>query len=84
MEHATCAVLEQHQSSKDPFRSGRPSKPLTWTVLNVVAVGMALPFSPLANPPGFVPLPGSYFIVVTSGTYLVCVELIKRCLLRKV
>jgi len=65
-----------------PWES-RPSAPLAITTVLMVAVGLALPFSPLAAPLGFVPLPASYFafLGLATATYLVLVEFIKRRLL---
>ena len=40
----------------NPFRS-RPSRPMVLTVLAIVLVGLLWPYTPLARPLGFVPLP---------------------------
>jgi len=76
-------VLFVIRTSKNPFRS-RPSGPLTATCLAVVAIGMYLPFSPLASVLGFTPLPAAYFafLAVATGAYLLLVEAAKRRLLR--
>jgi len=76
-------VLFVIRTSKNPLRS-RPSGPLITTCLAVVAFGMYLPFSPLAAPLGFTPLPASYFAFVAAATavYLLLVEAAKRRLLR--
>jgi len=68
-----------------PWRS-RPSVPLAASVLAIVAVGAALPFTPLAGLLGFVPLPPAYLAFVAAATiaYLALVEMAKRTLLRKV
>jgi Mg2+-importing ATPase len=70
------------RTSKNPLRS-RPSGPLLATCLAVVAIGMYLPFSPLAGVLGFTPLPPSYFVfvAVATGVYLLMVEATKRVLL---
>ena len=75
-------VLFVIRTSKNPLRS-RPSGPLIATCLAVVAFGMFLPFSPLAAPLGFTPLPASYFafVAVATGVYLLLVEAAKRRLL---
>jgi Mg2+-importing ATPase len=75
-------VLFVIRTSKNPFRS-RPSGPLTATCLAVVAIGMYLPFSPLASVLGFTPLPAAYFafLAVATGAYLLLVEAAKRRLL---
>ena len=71
------------RTARNPFRS-RPSRPLTITTLMIVAAGLLLPYSPLAAPLGFVPLPGAYFAYLIAATlvYLVLVEFGKRILLR--
>jgi Mg2+-importing ATPase len=77
-------VLFVIRTSKNPLRS-RPSNPLIATCLGVVAIGLYLPFSPLAGVLGFTRLPGAYFafVAVATGAYLLLVEGAKRVLLRK-
>src|SRR5262249_12550338 len=77
-------VLFVIRTAGNPLMS-RPSRPLTATVLLVVAVGVLLPFTPLAGTLGFVPLPFSYFLFLglATGTYLFLVELVKRRLLKR-
>src|SRR5581483_7154305 len=62
-----------------PLRS-RPSAPLTATTLAVVAIGLGLPFTPVARPLGFVPLPPAFFLflALATATYLALVEAVKR------
>jgi Mg2+-importing ATPase len=76
-------VLFVIRTSKNPFKS-RPSAPLLATCLAVVAIGLYLPFSPLAGVLGFTALPAAYFVflAVATGTYLLLVEAAKRLLLR--
>ncbi|MGC0778630.1 MAG: HAD-IC family P-type ATPase, partial [Candidatus Acidiferrum sp.] len=76
-------VLFVIRTSKNPLRS-RPSGPLTATCLAVVAIGLYLPFSPLAHVLGFTPLPAAFFafLAVATATYLLLVEAAKRRLLR--
>jgi len=76
-------VLFVIRTAKNPFRS-QPSGPLIATCLAAVAVGILLPFSPLAGVLGFTAMPASYFVflVVATGAYLVLVEFAKRWLLR--
>ncbi len=66
----------------NPLRS-RPSLPLATTTILVVLTGVMLPFTPLAGPLGFVPLPGAYFVFLGGVTiaYLVLVEVVKRRLM---
>ncbi|MDR5728657.1 MAG: magnesium-translocating P-type ATPase [Terriglobia bacterium] len=71
------------RTTGNPLRS-RPSRPLTASNLITVAIGILLPFSFLARPLGFVPLPGMYlvFVAVATLVYLCLVEMGKRALLR--
>ena len=75
-------VLFVIRTSGNPLRS-RPSRPLALTVLAIVAVGLLLPFTPLAVPLGFVPLPASFFgfLALATLTYLALVEIVKRRLM---
>ncbi len=77
-------VLFIIRTAGNPLQS-RPSFPLTSTTLLVVFIGILLPFTPLAVPLGFTPLPGTYFLFLISvtSTYLLLVELVKRRLMRR-
>ena len=68
----------------NPLRS-RPSKPLTITVILVVLFGLIIPYTPLAGPLKFVPLPGLYylFLAIMIIAYLLLVEVVKRRLMRR-
>ena len=67
------------RTAGNPLRS-RPSVWLTLNTLVMVAIGVALPFSPLAGLLGFtrLPVPFFLFLVVSTVTYLLLVELAKR------
>ena len=75
-------VLFVIRTPRNPLTS-RPSLPLAITTVAIVAIGVALPYSPLAGVLGFEPLPAGYFLFLTgaTGTYLVLVEIAKRYLL---
>ena len=77
-------VLFIIRTAGNPLRS-RPSLPLTITVLLIVAIGMLLPYTPLAAPLGFTPLPALYFLFLAGMivTYLLLVEVVKRWLMRR-
>jgi P-type Mg2+ transporter len=72
------------RTTGNPLRS-RPSTPLIITVLTVVVIGILLPYTPLAGPLGFTPLPALYFLflMVMTVAYLVLVALVKRPLMRQ-
>ena len=67
------------RTRRNPMRS-RPHPLLAVMSLGVVAVGLALPFSPLAPLLGFVapPLPFFAILVVLIGVYLALVQLCKQ------
>jgi Mg2+-importing ATPase len=77
-------VLFVIRTTRRPLKS-RPSAWLAVTTLVVVAVGVALPYTPLASALGFVPLPGAYFafLVAATLTYLMLVEIVKRRLIAR-
>ncbi|KAA0919876.1 magnesium-translocating P-type ATPase [Dietzia sp. ANT_WB102] len=62
-----------------PFLRSRPSWALTGAVLVVVAVGVALPLTPLGVLLGFVALPAPFYLAlaVMTVTYLVLIETVK-------
>jgi len=68
------------RTRRTPFWRSRPSTPLFVSTLAVVAIGGALPFSPLARTLGFTTLPPGLVaaIVVMIPTYLLLLELGKR------
>ena len=57
--------------------SNRPSLPLASTTILIVIAGLLLPFSPLARPLGFVPLPALFFLLLAAAviSYLILVEI---------
>jgi Mg2+-importing ATPase len=77
-------VLFVIRTTGNPLRS-RPSLPLAVTTLTVVLIAIALPFSPLAEVLGFVPLPAGVFAFLAGATltYLLRVEVVKRRLFRR-
>jgi P-type Mg2+ transporter len=76
-------VLFIIRTAGNPLRS-LPSRPLTVTTLLIVVIGIALPFTPVANPLGFTPLPLTYFAFLAGMTaiYLLLVQVVKRRLMR--
>ena len=59
-----------------PFFHSRPSRPLLATTLACAAIGVVLPFSPLAGVLGFTALPAGFLaiLVLMVVTYLGLVE----------
>lgn len=77
-------VLFVIRTAGNPLRS-RPSTPLALTTCLIVALGMILPFTPLATSLGFVPLPGLYFLFLAAMTltYLLLVQVVKGFVMRR-
>jgi P-type Mg2+ transporter len=77
-------VLFIIRTAGNPLRS-RPSRPLAITTLVIVAIGILLPYTPLAGLLGFKPLPPLYFLFLAGMvvSYLLLVELVKRRLMRR-
>ena len=68
------------RTRRTPFFRSRPSLTLTTAALGVVALGAALPATPLAGTLGFAPLPGGFFVALVGMVlaYLVLIEIGKR------
>ncbi len=73
-------VIFAIRTRRSPFTRSRPSAPLLASVLATVAVGVALPLSPLADLLGFAHLPGTFLLALAGMVigYLVLIELAKR------
>jgi Mg2+-importing ATPase len=54
------------RTQRIPFIQSRASRPMMFTTLVVIAIGVWLPFSPLARFLGFTPLPGVFFLWLTA------------------
>jgi len=72
------------RTARNPLRS-RPSLALTLTTIAIVLFGTVLPYTRLGSVLGFTPLPLTFllFIALTTATYLVLVEVVKRRLMRR-
>jgi Mg2+-importing ATPase len=68
-----------------PFIQSRASWQLSMTTLLIMGIGAFLPYSPLAAPLGFVPLPPLYWLIllVTLLCYVGLTQVIKTWLVRK-
>ncbi len=77
-------VLFVIRTAGRPWAS-RPSAALVATTTAVLLVGVLLPFTPLAGPLGFVPLPAGFFAFLAAATlaYLAAVELAKGHLMAR-
>jgi Mg2+-importing ATPase len=73
------------RTSRSPFFKSRPSPWLLLACLGLAAIGIILPFSPLASSLGFVAPPPLYFLILVCmiATYLVLVETVKSRFLQR-
>jgi Mg2+-importing ATPase len=73
-------VIFAIRTRRSPFTRSRPSRPLLLASLATVAVGVALPMSPLAGLLGFAHLPAAFLLALAGMVvaYLVLIELAKR------
>jgi Mg2+-importing ATPase len=73
------------RTRKIPFIQSRASPPMIFTTLLVMAIGVWLPYSPLAPLLGFVPLPATYFIWIAGYlvTYSVITHKVKTWFIRR-
>jgi P-type Mg2+ transporter len=78
-------IIHVIRTNKIPFIQSRPSWPLIVTTVLVMAVGMILPFSPLAKPLGFEQLPPLYWplLAATLLCYITVTQFVKSWLLKK-
>lgn len=78
-------IIHVIRTNKIPFIQSRPSWPLIVTTVLVMAVGMFLPFSPLAKPLGFEQLPPLYWplLAATLLCYITVTQFVKSWLLKK-
>ncbi len=73
------------RTSKIPFLQSRASWPLIASTLIVIAVGIYLPYSPIAALMHFLPLPPLYFILLFVGLilYFMTTQLMKVWFIKK-
>ena len=78
-------IIHVIRTKKVPFIQSRASLPLTMVSLLIMAIGMWLPFSPLAHALGFVALPSLYwaFLFFTLFCYVLLTQLVKSWLIRR-
>jgi P-type Mg2+ transporter len=78
-------IIHVIRTNKVPFLQSRASWPLTVTTLSIMALGMWLPYSPLASSLGLTHLPPLYWpiLMLTLLGYMSLTQVIKVWLLRK-
>jgi Mg2+-importing ATPase len=78
-------IIHIIRTRKIPFFQSRASWPLTLTSFAVVAIGAWLPFSPLADALGFVPLPPMYWLYLLGFLiiYFTLTQLVKSWFIKR-
>ena len=78
-------IIHVIRTNQIPFIQSRASWQLTMTTLLIMALGAYMPYSPLAEALGFVPLPGMYWplLALTLVCYVAVTQVIKTVLVRK-
>jgi Mg2+-importing ATPase len=73
------------RTQRIPFIQSRASKPMMFTTFAIMAIGVWLPFSPLAHFLGFVPLPGVFFLWLAAFlvAYGVLTHIVKTWFVRR-
>ena len=78
-------IIHVIRTNKIPFIQSRASRALTLTSVSIMAVGLWLPYSPVAPALGFTPLPVTYFpfLALTLFAYVGLTQATKVWLLRR-
>jgi len=78
-------IIHIIRTNQLPFVQSRASWQLTMTTLLIMLIGAVLPYTPVAAPLGFVPLPGLYWplLLGTLVCYVGLTQVVKTWLIRK-
>jgi Mg2+-importing ATPase len=78
-------IIHLIRTAKVPFFQSTASSPLLFLTLTVMIVGIVVPFSPVGETVGLVPLPWSFFpwLVATLVSYFVLMQLAKSWYIRR-
>ncbi|MFO0969226.1 MAG: magnesium-translocating P-type ATPase [Gemmataceae bacterium] len=78
-------IIHIIRTNRIPFLQSRASPALTLTTLAIMAIGVWLPFSPLAPALGFTPLPGLYWplVLLTLVCYVALTQAVKNWLIHR-
>jgi len=78
-------IIHVIRTNQIPFVQSRASWQLSMTTVLIMLIGAILPYSPLAGPLGFVPLPGLYWVLLAATLicYLALTQLIKSWMVKK-
>lgn len=72
------------RTGKNPLKS-RPANALILTSASVIAIALILPYTPLAGPFGFTPMPPEYYAILAALTaaYLLLVQAVKQRFIKR-
>ena len=78
-------IVHVIRTAKIPFLQSRASLPMLLITATVMAIGMYLPFSPIAASLGFVPLPAIYFLWLAGILICYCIltQFVKTWFIKK-
>jgi Mg2+-importing ATPase len=78
-------IIHVIRTAKRPFIDSWASPPLIASTLAICAIAIALPYSPLAGPLGFTPLPAAYWPIIASFLigYAVLTTIVKTWFIRR-
>ena len=78
-------IIHVIRTNQIPFIQSRASWQLSMTTILIMLIGAVLPYSPLAGPLGFVPLPWLYWVLlaVTLVCYVALTQVIKSWMIKK-
>ncbi len=78
-------IIHIIRTNNIPFLQSRPSWPLAVMSTVIMAIGVAIPFSPLGDYLGFTPLPPLYWplLALTLVCYVVVTQVVKMWLLKQ-
>jgi Mg2+-importing ATPase len=78
-------IIHIIRTARKPFIESLASPPLILSTILISAIAIALPYSPLAAPLGFLPLPAAYWPIVASFLigYAVLTTVVKTWFIRK-
>ena len=78
-------IVHVIRTHRIPFLQSRASKTMSFTTVLIMAIGVWIPFSPLARYLGFVPLPPVFFVWLAGflGAYVILTHSVKMWFARK-
>ncbi|HEV3384194.1 MAG TPA: magnesium-translocating P-type ATPase [Gemmata sp.] len=78
-------IIHMIRTARLPFIQSTAATPLLLLTLCIMAVGVAVPFTPMGTAVGMVPLPWSYFpwLAATLVSYCLLTQLVKRWYIRR-